>query len=136
MVVVVREGEVLTGQPQPVVVVAKLPAITRKVEARSTPRVCCVVMLIFAPSPGPATTSPERTERMAAPAQAQAQTYRLPHLPPEQPVHVALYEDVTNSSDLKRALLAGDGDYEYAFIDAGAVRTWPIISRPSTIEDR
>ena len=51
------------------------------------------------------------------------QTYTLPHLPPEQPVHIALYDDVTNASDLKRALLAGDGDYEYAFIDARAVRT-------------
>ncbi|KAI9752625.1 MAG: hypothetical protein M1815_000389 [Lichina confinis] len=45
-------------------------------------------------------------------------TYRLQHLPPDMPVHVGLFADVTNAAELRAALLAGRTEFEYAFIDA------------------
>lgn len=44
----------------------------------------------------------------------------LSHLP-SLPVHAALYRDVQNAAFLKAQLLAGQADYEYAFIDASMV---------------
>ena len=48
-------------------------------------------------------------------------TYRLQHLPPDMPVHVGLFADVTNAAELRAALLAGRTEFEYAFIDATMV---------------
>lgn len=49
------------------------------------------------------------------------ETISLPHLPSSLPVHVALYRDVQNAASLKGQLLAGDKEFEYAFIDASMV---------------
>lgn len=49
------------------------------------------------------------------------QTLTLVHMPPELAVHVALYKNVENSSFLKEQLLAGNTDFEYAFIDASMI---------------
>jgi EKC/KEOPS complex subunit CGI121/TPRKB len=46
------------------------------------------------------------------------QEIRLPHLPPGLPIYVALYRSVGNAAFLKEQLLAGNTDFEYAFIDA------------------
>lgn len=48
------------------------------------------------------------------------ETFNLPHFP-SLPVHAALYRDVQNASFLKAQLLAGQSEYEYAFIDASMV---------------
>lgn len=48
------------------------------------------------------------------------ETISLPHLP-LIPVHVALYRDVQNAASLKGQLLAGQAEFEYAFIDASMV---------------
>ncbi|KAJ5340959.1 hypothetical protein N7541_010083 [Penicillium brevicompactum] len=48
------------------------------------------------------------------------ESIELPHLP-SLPVHVALYRDVQNAAYLKAQLLAGQADYEYAFVDASMV---------------
>lgn len=48
------------------------------------------------------------------------ETISLPHLP-LIPVHIALYRDVQNAASLKGQLLAGQKQFEYAFIDASMV---------------
>ena len=48
-------------------------------------------------------------------------------MPPELALFVALYTDVENASFLKDQLLAGNADFEYAFIDASMVRLLPLI---------
>lgn len=48
-------------------------------------------------------------------------TLNLAHMPPELAVHVVLYKDVENTSFLKEQLLAGNTDFEYAFIDASMI---------------
>lgn len=53
------------------------------------------------------------------------ETISLPHLP-LIPVHVALYRDVQNAASLKGQLLAGQKEFEYAFIDASMVR-WVVL---------
>ena len=45
----------------------------------------------------------------------------LVHMPPELAVYVALYKDVENAPYLKEQLLAGNTDFEYAFIDASMI---------------
>ncbi|KAF3386530.1 EKC/KEOPS complex subunit [Penicillium rolfsii] len=45
----------------------------------------------------------------------------IPHLPASLPVHVALYRNVQNSAFLRQQLLAGNAEFEYAFIDASLV---------------
>ena len=42
-------------------------------------------------------------------------------MPPELALHVAFYADVENASFLKAQLLAGNTDFEYAFIDASMI---------------
>ena len=42
-------------------------------------------------------------------------------MPPDLALHVALYRDVQNATFLKQQLLAGNVDFEYAFIDASMV---------------
>ncbi|KAI9924777.1 hypothetical protein ASPWEDRAFT_40653 [Aspergillus wentii DTO 134E9] len=49
------------------------------------------------------------------------ETINLPHLPSSSPVHVALYRDLQNAPALRQQLLAGNADFEYAFIDASMV---------------
>lgn len=57
------------------------------------------------------------------------QTIHLEHLP-TTPIHIALYRNVTNASFLQQQLLAGNTDFEYAFIDANVVRYIPHPSFP------
>ncbi|PGH00760.1 hypothetical protein GX51_05641 [Blastomyces parvus] len=49
------------------------------------------------------------------------QTIQLSHVPAHSPVHVALYRDLENASFLKEQLLAGNTEFEYAFIDAATI---------------
>ena len=56
------------------------------------------------------------------------ESIELPHLP-SLPVHVALYRDVQNAAYLKAQLLAGQADYEYAFVDASMVCFAYLISQ-------
>ena len=49
------------------------------------------------------------------------ETIHIPHFPPSMPVYVALYRDLKNASFLKQQLVAGNTDFEYAFIDASMV---------------
>ncbi|KAK2810826.1 hypothetical protein FQN50_002649 [Emmonsiellopsis sp. PD_5] len=46
---------------------------------------------------------------------------QLAHVPPTQPVHVALYRDLQNAQFLREQLLAGNTEFEYAFIDASTI---------------
>ncbi|PKY06497.1 CGI-121-domain-containing protein [Aspergillus campestris IBT 28561] len=48
-------------------------------------------------------------------------TIHIPHLPSSMPVHVALYRDVKNAPFLRQQLISGNGDFEYALIDASMV---------------
>ncbi|KAL6253404.1 hypothetical protein RBB50_001128 [Rhinocladiella similis] len=49
------------------------------------------------------------------------QTIHLAHMPPELALFVSLYTDVENASILKQQLLAGNAEFEYAFIDANMI---------------
>jgi EKC/KEOPS complex subunit CGI121/TPRKB len=49
---------------------------------------------------------------------AKVQTLHLTHLPPSLEVHVALFSDLQNATFLREQLLAGNSEFEYAFIDA------------------
>jgi len=51
---------------------------------------------------------------------ASVETINLPHLP-SLPVHIALYRDIQNPVFLKAQLLAGQKEFEYAFVDASMV---------------
>lgn len=49
-------------------------------------------------------------------------TLNLPHLPPNSHnVHIAVLKDIRNAEHLRSQLLAGNDDYEYAFIDASNI---------------
>ena len=52
------------------------------------------------------------------------QTLHLAHLPPDLAVHVALYTELQNATFLREQLLAGNAEFEYAFIDASVVRSF------------
>ncbi len=45
----------------------------------------------------------------------------LAHMPPELALYEAVYTDLENASFLKEQLLAGNSDFDYAFIDASMV---------------
>ena len=45
----------------------------------------------------------------------------LAHMPPELALYVAMYTDVDNAPFLEEHLLAGNADFEYAFIDASMI---------------
>ncbi|EER29557.1 hypothetical protein D8B26_003881 [Coccidioides posadasii str. Silveira] len=49
------------------------------------------------------------------------ETHHLSYLPESHPVHVALYRDLQNASFLREQLLAGNTEFEYAFIDASMI---------------
>ena len=46
----------------------------------------------------------------------------LAHIPQDYTVHIALFSPITNASFLHQQLLAGNTEFEYAFIDASIVR--------------
>ena len=49
-------------------------------------------------------------------------TLSLPHLPPNSHnVHIAVLKGIRNAEHIRSQLLAGNADYEYAFIDASNV---------------
>ncbi|KEQ96474.1 hypothetical protein AUEXF2481DRAFT_3965 [Aureobasidium subglaciale EXF-2481] len=48
------------------------------------------------------------------------ETIALPHLP-QYPLCVGLFKDVKNATFLRQQLLAGNADFEYAFLDASVV---------------
>lgn len=52
---------------------------------------------------------------------AAVETINLPHLPSNLFVHAALYRNIQNAAFLRQQLLAGNADFEYAFIDASMV---------------
>ncbi|EME83690.1 uncharacterized protein MYCFIDRAFT_54240 [Pseudocercospora fijiensis CIRAD86] len=54
------------------------------------------------------------------------ETASLPHLP-HHPLHICLFADVQNASFLREQLLAGNPDYEYAFLDAAVLRSRGIV---------
>jgi EKC/KEOPS complex subunit CGI121/TPRKB len=64
-------------------------------------------------------------------AGVQVETICLPHLPTHL-VHVALFKNVSNSSFLRQQLVDANPDFEYAFLDATAVRT-PHLKPPSPV---
>lgn len=45
----------------------------------------------------------------------------LAHMPPELRLYVAHFTDLQNASFLRQQLLAGNTDFDYAFIDASTV---------------
>lgn len=45
----------------------------------------------------------------------------LAHMPPEMALYATVYTDVENAALLKEQLLAGNSEFEYAFIDASMV---------------
>lgn len=47
------------------------------------------------------------------------ETVQLPHLP-RHPLRIGLFRNVKNASFLRRQLLEGNADFEYAFLDASA----------------
>jgi len=49
------------------------------------------------------------------------QSLNLEHLPSSHTIHIALYRDVQNAPFLHQQLLAGNTDFEYAFIDASVI---------------
>jgi hypothetical protein len=49
-------------------------------------------------------------------------TLTVAHLAPHLKVHVALFEGLKNARFLRKQLLEGNTDFEYAFIDAKTVR--------------
>ncbi|KAF2138261.1 uncharacterized protein K452DRAFT_277286 [Aplosporella prunicola CBS 121167] len=51
---------------------------------------------------------------------ARVQTIGLAHLP-AHPVHVALFDHVTNAAALRQHLLSGNPEFEYAFLDATTI---------------
>lgn len=53
-------------------------------------------------------------------------TLKIAHLPDDFLVHIALYDDVTNAAFLQQQLLDGNTAFEYAFLDASAVRLFAI----------
>jgi len=56
-------------------------------------------------------------------------TLHLAHLPPGLEVHVALYEDLQNSRFLRKQLLDGNTDFEYAFVDARTVGGAKLVAK-------
>jgi hypothetical protein len=59
---------------------------------------------------------------------ASIETITLPHLP-QYPLCLGLFKNVKNASFLRQQLLAGNAEFEYAFLDASVVR---ICLLPST----
>lgn len=56
------------------------------------------------------------------------QQLHLAHTPANLALYVAVYRDVENVTFLREQLLAGNAEFEYAFIDASMVSDQPCIS--------
>jgi EKC/KEOPS complex subunit CGI121/TPRKB len=60
------------------------------------------------------------------------QKINLAHVPPDLAIYAALYTNVENARFLKEQLLAGNSEFEYAFIDASVVghrlRLWKVFT--------
>lgn len=54
---------------------------------------------------------------------AHIQTLHLTHLPSNIALHVALYQDLKNGAFLRKQLLDGNSEFEYALIDASMVNS-------------
>jgi EKC/KEOPS complex subunit CGI121/TPRKB len=52
-------------------------------------------------------------------------TLQLPHLP-GYTIHALLFKDVKNAATLRKELIAGNADFEYAFLDATKVIMKPL----------
>lgn len=48
------------------------------------------------------------------------ETVALPHLP-QHPLRIGVFKNVKNASFLRKQLLEGNADFEYAFLDASAI---------------
>lgn len=48
------------------------------------------------------------------------ETISLPHLP-QHPLRLGVFQNVKNASFLRKQLLEGNSDFEYAFLDAAAI---------------
>ena len=48
------------------------------------------------------------------------ETINIPHLP-DYPLTIGLFKDVKNASFLRKQLLEGNTDFEYAFLDASTI---------------
>ena len=59
------------------------------------------------------------------------ETITIPHAA-EHPVYAALYDSVENASFLRQQLLAGNVEFEYAFLDASMVRRTLLQRRMDT----
>jgi len=53
------------------------------------------------------------------------ETIELPHLQ-AYPLYAMLFRDVKNAPFLRRQLLEGNTDFEYAFLDASMVYIYPL----------
>ena len=51
------------------------------------------------------------------------QSLQLEHLPEGYTAHLAMFHDVKNAGFVYEQLLAGNSDFEYAFVDASIVCT-------------
>lgn len=49
------------------------------------------------------------------------ETVHLPHLPQTHALHITLFQNVENAVFLRRQLLDGNTDFEYAFLDASVL---------------
>jgi EKC/KEOPS complex subunit CGI121/TPRKB len=58
------------------------------------------------------------------------ETIHLSHLPATIPLYVILYTSLQNASFLRQQLLAGNTEFEYAFIDASMVCSQRSLSLP------
>jgi hypothetical protein len=58
---------------------------------------------------------------------------QLPHVPDELAVYIACYRNVSNAAFLRQQLLAGNQDFEYAFIDASMVGH--MSSKPTSLAE-
>ena len=53
------------------------------------------------------------------------QSLQLEHLPEGYTAHLAMFHDVKNAAFLHEQLLAGNSEFEYAFVDASIVCASP-----------
>lgn len=98
-------------------------------EKRRRGRVDCLISLAYLLLSNVLSSLSLSTSRRRQPQSiTMVETIHLSHMPPELAVFVALYTDVENASFLKDQLLAGNADFEYAFIDASMVRTLKTVA--------
>jgi len=64
------------------------------------------------------------------------QALQLAHMPPDLALFVALYRNVKNAPFLREQLLAGNRDFEYAFIDASTVSQTSMLDSVQSTQKR